>query len=102
MVVPTCSLTPALSPSGGGSQIPGILGAKHFSSVWLRLGRGGFRSVVREFERELAVLSMVGADRDPPVAILDNAIRDAQAQPHAFAHVLGGEERVKDLVDDLR
>ena len=54
-----------------------------------------------EFQRKLAELAGFGAHGDLALAILDNAMADGEAKSHALADILGGEERVKDLVQVL-
>ena len=52
----------------------------------------------RKLQRKLTVFSALALDRYPAFIFLDDAIANGQPQAHPFAHVLGGEERIEDLV----
>src|ERR1041384_6491326 len=54
-----------------------------------------------EFESKFTKLTGFGTDGNSTIAFLDDAVANAQAQTHALAHVFGGEERVKNLVEVL-
>ena len=56
----------------------------------------------RQEDAERGALTGLGVDIDKAAGLLDDAIHRRQAEAGALADFLGREERLKDLVDDLR
>ena len=59
-------------------------------------GPGGDRT--RQEDAEHRAAGLRGIDLDPAVVVLDDAVADRQAQARPLPRVLGGEERLEDLV----
>ena len=73
----------------------------------VRLGRSRSRllhllaEMARQIDAEHGAASHRAVAEDEPARLLDEAIHHRQAEPGALADLLGGEEGLEDLVDDL-